>query len=193
MALEAETTESLQSMKVVEIDALLKNAGLAASDGNKEAKTRKLINWRDEIRTTAKERLAESKHVLEVSDAIMARKYHLAIAEGQMTKERAAQIITSAGLDVDKHLSTKEPETKRKGGRATRALENAEIQALFAKIDGRYSVRNRAMLMVGIHIALRATELCGLTVADVYDGENVRTYIRFGAKLPRAVSNGRCV
>ena len=35
VALEAETTESLQSMKVVEIDALLKNAGLAASSGNK--------------------------------------------------------------------------------------------------------------------------------------------------------------
>jgi len=185
VALEAETTESLQSMKVVEIDALLKNAGLAASCGNKEAKTWELINWRDEIRTTAKERLAESKHVLEVSDAIMARKYHGAIAEGQMTKERAAQIITSADLDVDKHLSTKEPETKRKGGRATRALENAEIRVLFAKIDGRYSVRNRAMLMVGIHIALRATELCGLTVADVYDGENVRTYITIRGEIAK--------
>ena len=79
----------------------------------------------------------------------------------------------------------KEPQTKRKGGRATRALENAEIRGLFAQIDGRYSVRNRAILMVGIHIALRATELCGLTVADVYDGENVRTYITIRGEIAK--------
>jgi hypothetical protein len=33
------------------------------------------------------------------------------------------------------------------------------------------------MLMVGIHMALRATELCGLTVGDVYDEKGGRTYV----------------
>ena len=59
----------------------------------------------------------------------------------------------------------------------TRALEDAEIFAMFECIKGRYAVRNRTMLMVGIHMALRATELCELTVGDVYDGKRVRTYV----------------
>ena len=33
------------------------------------------------------------------------------------------------------------------------------------------------MLTLGIHMALRATELCGLTVGDVYDGVDIRTYV----------------
>ena len=52
----------------------------------------------------------------------------------------------------------------------TRALEDAEIMAMFAKIEGRYTRRDRTMLIVAIHLALRATELCSLTVGDVYDG-----------------------
>ena len=59
----------------------------------------------------------------------------------------------------------------------TRALEDAEIFAMFLIRGGKYAVRNRTMLMVGIHLALRATELCGLTVGDVYDGGHVRTYV----------------
>lgn len=66
---------------------------------------------------------------------------------------------------------------KRKGGRATRALEAEEIRAMFAAINGQYAIRDRAMLMCGIHLALRASELCGLCVGDVSDGKNVRTYI----------------
>ncbi|MBI1929654.1 site-specific integrase [Candidatus Poribacteria bacterium] len=59
----------------------------------------------------------------------------------------------------------------------TRALEDAEIMAMFAKIDGRYALRDRTMLIVAIHMALRATELCGLEVGDVYDGQQVRRYV----------------
>ena len=59
----------------------------------------------------------------------------------------------------------------------TRALEDAEIFAMFRTIKGRYAVRNRTMLIVAIHMALRATELCELTVGDVYDGTNGRRYV----------------
>jgi integrase len=59
----------------------------------------------------------------------------------------------------------------------TRALEDAEIFAMFENIRGKYAVRNRTMLTLGIHMALRATELCGLTVGDVYDGVDIRTYV----------------
>ena len=59
----------------------------------------------------------------------------------------------------------------------TRALEDAEIFAMFSTIGGRYAVRNRTMLIVAIHMALRATELCSLCVDDVYDGTNGRRYV----------------
>lgn len=59
----------------------------------------------------------------------------------------------------------------------TRALEDKEIQAVFSKISGVNSVRNRAMLITGIGMALRASELVGLSVGDVYDGERVKNYV----------------
>ena len=68
----------------------------------------------------------------------------------------------------------------------TRALEDAEIFAMFRSIGGKYVQRNRTMLTLGIHMALRATELCGLTVSDVYDGVDVRTYLDF-VKLKRDI------
>jgi len=59
----------------------------------------------------------------------------------------------------------------------TRTLEDHEIFAMFAKIQGRYAVRDRTMLMLAIHMALRANELCGLMVGGVYNGSDVRTYV----------------
>ena len=59
----------------------------------------------------------------------------------------------------------------------TRALEDAEIFAIFSTIAGRYMSRNRTMFMVGIHMSLRATELCGPTVGEVYGRQNARTYV----------------
>lgn len=67
----------------------------------------------------------------------------------------------------------------------TRALEDAEIMALFASIDGRYAIRDRTMLIVAIHLALRATELCSLTVGDVYDGVQVRRYVTVRAQTAK--------
>ena len=59
----------------------------------------------------------------------------------------------------------------------TRALEDFEIQATFDSISGRHKVRDRAMLVVGIAGALRATELVSLNVVDVWTGTTVRTYV----------------
>jgi len=77
----------------------------------------------------------------------------------------------------------------------TRALEVREIQSLFAEVSGRHAVRNRAMLTLGIAAALRATELVSLTVGDVHDGGQVRTYVKIRgetAKLgkPRTIRLG---
>lgn len=79
-------------------------------------------------------------------------------------------------LCYDSDTSHRKTDRKRES-MTTRALEDAEIFAMFQTIKGRYTVRNHTMLMVGIHMALRATELCGLRVFDVYDGQNPRTYV----------------
>lgn len=54
-------------------------------------------------------------------------------------------------------------------GRATRALERDEIHRLFESIEGKFATRNRTMLIVGISMALRATELVSMNVSDVRD------------------------
>jgi len=60
----------------------------------------------------------------------------------------------------------------------TRALEDSEIKAIFDCVDGCNATRNRAMLIYGIGMALRASELVGLNVGDVIDlGGNVKTYV----------------
>ena len=54
-------------------------------------------------------------------------------------------------------------------GRATRALERDEIHRLFESIEGKFAVRNKTMLIVGISMGLRATELVSLNIGDVLD------------------------
>jgi integrase len=59
----------------------------------------------------------------------------------------------------------------------TRALEDVEIKAIFEHVSGYNAKRNEAILIVGIGMALRVSELVGLKVADVYDGERVKTHV----------------
>jgi integrase len=63
-------------------------------------------------------------------------------------------------------------------GKTTRALERDEIHRLFAAIEGKFAVRNRTMLICGISMALRATELVSLNVGDVRDTNGqIKTYV----------------
>ena len=87
----------------------------------------------------------------------------------------------------------------------TRALERGEIHRLFACISGRHARRDHTMLMCGIAMALRATELCQLNVGDVLDENgNIKLYvtvrsetakfgkkrtIRIGAAVRQALGN----
>ena len=50
----------------------------------------------------------------------------------------------------------------------TRALEDTEIKSIFEHIDGTNAKRNETLLIAGIGMALRASELVGLNVGDVY-------------------------
>jgi integrase len=59
----------------------------------------------------------------------------------------------------------------------TRALEDSEIKVIFENVEGYNAKRNEVILVCGIGMALRASELVGLKVGDVYDGEKVNTYV----------------
>ena len=78
----------------------------------------------------------------------------------------------------------------------TRALENDEVYRLFAGICGKFALRNRTMLICGISMALRATELCQLNVGDVVGANGaIKTYVTIRAetakrKKPRKVRIG---
>lgn len=67
----------------------------------------------------------------------------------------------------------------------TRALEDSEIKVIFEHVDGTNAVRNRSMLIVGICMALRASELVGLTVGDVYDGGKVKSYVTIRGEIAK--------
>ena len=59
----------------------------------------------------------------------------------------------------------------------TRALEDSEIKAIFENVEGYNAKRNEVILICGIGMALRASELVGLNMGDVFDGEKVNTYV----------------
>ena len=67
----------------------------------------------------------------------------------------------------------------------TRALEDMEIKAIFEHIDGCNAKRNETLLIVGIGMALRASELVGLNVGDVYDGTKAKSYVTIRAETAK--------
>ncbi len=67
----------------------------------------------------------------------------------------------------------------------TRALEDQEIKAIFENISGVHAKRNETLLIVGIGMALRVSELVGLNVSDVYDEEKVKLYVTIRAETAK--------
>jgi integrase/recombinase XerD len=67
----------------------------------------------------------------------------------------------------------------------TRALEDSEIFAIFDHISGTHAKRNETLLLVGIGMALRVSELVGLNVSDVYDEEKVKSYVTIRAETAK--------
>ena len=67
----------------------------------------------------------------------------------------------------------------------TRALEDQEIQAIFEHVDGCNAKRNEMLLVVGIGMALRASELVSLNVGDVFDSENPKSYVTIRAETAK--------
>jgi len=67
----------------------------------------------------------------------------------------------------------------------TRALEDQEIKAIFEHISGCNAKRNETLLIVGIGMALRASELVLLNVGDVWDSEKAKQYVNIRAETAK--------
>ena len=67
----------------------------------------------------------------------------------------------------------------------TRSLEDQEIKSIFENIEGTHAKRNETLLIVGIGMALRASELVGLQVGDVYASEKVKSYVTIRAETAK--------
>jgi site-specific recombinase XerD len=85
---------------------------------------------------------------------------------------------------------------KRRAEMTTRALEDQEIKSIFENISGVHANRNETLLITGIGLALRASELVGLKVSDVYDRQ-VKSYVtirpetaKFGKERTIRIGNG---
>ena len=52
--------------------------------------------------------------------------------------------------------------------KGTRPLDNDEIRLVSACFSGKFEVRNRGLLMLGVSTGGRISELLSLRVADVY-------------------------
>jgi integrase/recombinase XerD len=66
----------------------------------------------------------------------------------------------------------------------TRALEDSEIKAIFEHVDGCNAKRNETLLIVGIGMGLRASELVGLQVGDVYN-EKPKSYVKIRSETAK--------
>ena len=67
----------------------------------------------------------------------------------------------------------------------TRSLEDHEIKSIFEHIDGCNAKRNETLLIVGIGMALRASELVLLNVGDVWDSEKAKSYVTIRAETAK--------
>jgi len=59
------------------------------------------------------------------------------------------------------------------------ALSPKELKLALASLKGRYALRDRALIILGVHSGLRISELLSLKVGHVWDGRKVvaRFYI----------------
>jgi len=62
---------------------------------------------------------------------------------------------------------------------------DSEIKSIFEHISGVNAKRNETILITGIGMALRVSELVGLKVSDVWDGDKVKSYVIIRAETAK--------
>ena len=66
--------------------------------------------------------------------------------------------------------------------KGSRPLDPNELDSLLGALQGTYAERDRALLLLGVHLGLRGANLTTLTVADVWHHGAPRQHLRLSAR-----------
>ena len=72
-----------------------------------------------------------------------------------------------------------------------RALTTDEVNEIAGSFYGRHAIRNRAMFILGINTGFRISELLSIRIADVWDGQDVKKFVRVNKSHMKGKRNGR--
>ena len=66
--------------------------------------------------------------------------------------------------------------------KGSRPLDPNELDSLLGALQGTYAKRDRALLLLGVHLGLRGANLTTLTVGDVWNRDAPRRHLRLSAR-----------
>ena len=72
-----------------------------------------------------------------------------------------------------------------------RPLSDSELDMMLAGCQGRYHLRDRALLVLGAYTGFRIGELLAITVADIWDGRDVTRTVTVKAQFMKGGKHGR--
>lgn len=77
--------------------------------------------------------------------------------------------------------------------RGARSLEPEEIQAILSAFDGKYRERNRAIFVLSLKTGARASQVLGLRINDVFDGERFLSSVCFTRRIMKGKRRGHAL
>lgn len=77
--------------------------------------------------------------------------------------------------------------------KGARPLNNEELRLICESFEGKYAVRDRSLILIGISTGGRISELLSLTIGDVYQNENPASQLLFTKSVVKGQENARAV
>ena len=77
--------------------------------------------------------------------------------------------------------------------KGTRPLSNEELTLIVNCFDGKYAVRDKALILIGVSTGGRISELLALTIGDVYQNGKPVESLHFKKQVVKGKENARAV
>lgn len=77
--------------------------------------------------------------------------------------------------------------------KGTRPLNNEELTLISKSFDGKYAIRDRSLILIGISTGGRISELLALTIGDVYQNGKPVESLHFNRNVVKGKENARAV
>ena len=77
--------------------------------------------------------------------------------------------------------------------KGTRSLNNEELTLISNSFEGKYAVRDRSLILIGISTGGRISELLSLTIGDVYQNKKPVESLHFNRDVVKGKENARAV